>query len=156
MRVKHLLKHFGRPALYALAGWALACPLSAQATNTNVNVSDASETHAFFPDAVTINVGDQVAWIWVNTVYPHTTTSSSTPSLWDSGSRTAPASFSFTFNNAGSYPYLCVIHGFTGSVTVKAGSVPPSVAITSPANGATFAAPWTGTIHATVWTRTTR
>ena len=28
--------------------------------------------------------------------------------------------------------------------------MPPSVAITSPTNGATFAAPWTGTIHATV------
>ena len=37
----------------------------------------------------------------------------------------------------------------TGSVIVQPGNVPPSVAITSPANGATFAAPWTGTIQAT-------
>jgi len=38
---------------------------------------------------------------------------------------------------------------FTGSVTVQGGgNAPPSVAINSPTNGATFAAPWTGTIQA--------
>jgi hypothetical protein len=61
-----------------------------------------------------------------------------------------PASFSFTFNSTGSYPYICVVHGFTGSVIVQAAKLPPSVAITSPTDGTTFAAPWTGTIHATV------
>jgi cytochrome oxidase Cu insertion factor (SCO1/SenC/PrrC family) len=44
---------------------------------------------------------------------------------------TKPATSSFTFNSTGSYPYFCVIHGFTGSVTVKAANnTPPSVAIT--------------------------
>jgi plastocyanin len=148
MRVEHLLKHFGRLSLYGLAGWALACPLSAQATNTNVTVSDGANSLAFTPNAVKINVHDQVTWIWGGT-HPHSTTSSSTPSLWDSGVKTAPTpSFSFTFTSSGSYPYFCVIHGFTGSVTVQATNVPPSVAITSPTNGASFIAPANVTIQA--------
>jgi plastocyanin len=148
MRVKHLLKHFGRLSLYGLAGWALACPLSGQATNTNVNVSDGANTLAFTPNAVTINVGDKVTWVWGGT-HPHSATSNT--HVWDSGVLTgAPNTFPFTFTSAGSFPYFCVIHGFTGSVTVRAANVPPSVAMTSPANGATFAAPWTGTIRATV------
>jgi plastocyanin len=133
--------------LYGLAGWALACPLSAQAANTNVDVSDGSDTLAFLPDAVTINVGDQVTWIWIGTE-PHTATSKTF--VWNSGVLETPATYSFTFTNTGSYPYFCEIHNFTGSVTVVAAIVPPSVAITAPTNGATFAAPWTGTIRATV------
>ncbi|MGD0262159.1 MAG: Ig-like domain-containing protein [Verrucomicrobiota bacterium] len=133
--------------LYGLAGWALACPLSAQAANTNVDVSDGSDTLAFLPDAVTINVGDQVTWIWTGTLQ-HSATSET--GVWNSGVLQNPATYSFTFTNAGSYPYYCVIHGFTGSVTVQAANVPPSVAITAPTNGATFAAPWTGAIQAAV------
>jgi len=146
MKVKHLLKPLWLAALYGLAGWALAHPLSAPGANTNVDVSDGANTLAYIPDAVTINAGDQVTWTWVGT-RPHSATSDT--SVWDSGVLTAPATYSFTFNSAGSYPYFCVIHGFTGSVTVQAANVPPSVAITSPTNGSTFAAPWTGTIHAT-------
>jgi hypothetical protein len=55
MRVKHLLTQFGRLSLCGLAGWALAFPLSVQATNTNVKVSDGANTLAFTPNAVTIN-----------------------------------------------------------------------------------------------------
>jgi len=147
MKVKDLPKHFGRVSFYGLAAWALAYPLSAQATNTNVNVSDASNTLAYVPDAVTINVNDQVTWIWVGTEQ-HSATSDT--GVWNSGVLMKPATFSFKFTSPGSYPYFCVIHGFTGSVTVKAANVPPSVAITAPTNGATFSAPWTGNIQATV------
>ena len=147
MNIKHALNRVLRPVLYGLAGWALACPLSAQAANTNVDVSDASNAKAYIPDAVTINVGDQVTWIWIGTE-PHTATSKTF--VWNSGVLETPATYSFTFTNTGSYPYFCEIHNFTGSVTVVAAIVPPSVAITAPTNGATFAAPWTGTIRATV------
>src|SRR5260370_19183381 len=37
-----------------------------------------------------------------------------------------------------------------GSVTVQAATQPPSVSIPSPPSGATFAAPWTGTLKAMV------
>jgi plastocyanin len=149
MRVKHLLEHFGRPVLYGLAGWALGGPLSSQAANANVGVSNASNALAFFPGAVTINVGDQVTWTWAGTV-AHSTTDTG---VWDSGLKTgSPNTFSHTFSAAGTYPYFCSLHaglGMTGSVTVQGGNVPPSVTITSPTNGATFAAPWTGIIQAT-------
>jgi plastocyanin len=151
MKAYHLLRHPGRLALYSLAAWTLAWPLLAQATiNTNVDVTDVGTTFgAFVPDAVTINVGDQVTWIWTGSLQ-HTSTSSHTPPLWDSGILMNPASKSVPFNSTGSYPYFCALHGFTGSVTVKAVNAPPIVVINSPTNGTTFAAPWTGTIHATV------
>ena len=148
MRVKHLLKQFGRPALYGLAGLAVACPSASQAANKNVGVSNASNALAFFPSAVTINVGDQVTWVWAGSI-PHSSTDTG---VWDSGLLTgASHTFSFTFNTAGTFPYFCSLHaafGMTGSVTVQSGNIPPSVAITAPTNGATFAAPWNGTIQA--------
>ena len=148
MRVKHLLKHFGRLSLYGLAAWALACPLSAHATTTNVNVTDVGNSFgAYVPDSVTINVGDKVTWTWVGTL-DHTVTSYS--NVWRSVDGVKPFTFSLTFTNAGRYGYFCEWHGFTGLVAVAAAIVPPSVAITAPTNGATFAAPWTGTIQATV------
>ena len=147
MNDKHSPERVPRLVLYGLAGWVLACPLSAQAANTNVDVSDGSDTLAFIPDAVTIDVGDQVTWIWTGTLQ-HSATSET--GVWDSGILQHPATYSFTFTSAGSYPYVCVIHGFTGSVTVQAANVPPSVAITAPTNGTVFAAPWTGTIQASV------
>ena len=146
----HLLKHFRRPALYGLAGFAVACPLLGQGANTNVGVSNTSNANQFFPSTVTINVNDQVTWVWAGIV-PHSTTATG---LWDSTLLTgSPHTFSFTFTAAGNYPYFCTLHsafGMTGSVTVQgAANVPPSVAITAPTNGTTFAAPWTGTISAT-------
>jgi plastocyanin len=150
MKSKHLPQYLGRLALYGLAAWALAWPCSVQATTTNVDVTDVgSDNGAFVPDAVTINVGDQVKWIWTGALQ-HSSTSTHSPPVWDSGILMNPASYSFTFSSTGSYPYICVLHGFTGSVTVQAAKVPPSVTITSPTDGSTFAAPWTGKIQATV------
>jgi Big-like domain-containing protein len=86
-------------------------------------------------------------------LYYHNTTGPS--NLWVSAS-TAASVYSFThpFTSAGTFPYICsyhVIYGMSGSVTVEQGSgnVPPTVTIVGPANNATFAAPWTGTVRAT-------
>jgi len=55
-----------------------------------------------------------------------------------------------TFTNPGTYLYRCVphspgsgtnFHGMTGSVTVAAVFVPPTVALTNPASGSVFGAP---------------
>ncbi len=147
MRLVHLRTPFWRLAVSGLALWAVACPLSGRAATTTVSV----ENFNFSPSAVTINVNDSVKWSWVSGT--HNTTSTSVPSVWAS-STMGSGSFTFTFPNAGSFPYTCTLHtslGMNGSVTVKAASnVPPSVAITSPTNGATFAAPWTGKIQGTV------
>jgi len=127
---------------WQVAGWVLICALSGRAATTSVSILNA----AFSPSAVTINVNDQVTWNWTGGL-PHDTRS--TTAVWNSGIFVAPHSFSHTFTSAGSFPYTCTVHGFSGSVTVQAVNVPPSVAITAPTNGTTFAAPWTGTIQAT-------
>jgi plastocyanin len=146
------MRYFGpRWALPLLAGQlVMAGSLlpSGLAATASVTVGD----NFFFPANVTINANDSVQWSWsVNEVNPHSTTSRSSPSLWDSGIGTAPFAFSHTFPSVGVFPYWCSVHSFgmTGSVTVRSGNAPPSVAITAPANDATFIAPWTGTIQAT-------
>src|SRR5207237_7396969 len=81
-------------------------------------------------------------WTWVHTYSARR----------DAGDRTmwyfvilGPGStFSKTFPAAGSFPYHCNVHfGQSGSVTVQAANVPPTVTITNPANGAVFSAPAT-------------
>jgi plastocyanin len=143
MSVEHLLKFLGRPAVAGLAFW-VACPLTGQAVVVSVSVKD----NVFDPSSSTINVNDQIKWSWTGS-NPHSTTSNG--GVWDSLTHGNGFTFSRTFTAAGSFPYHCTIHGLmTANITVQAANVPPSVAITSPTNGATFAALWTGTIHATV------
>ena len=103
------------------------------AASVNVNI----EPSAFDPDNVTINVNDQVIWTWVSD--SHSTTSDD--GLWDSGIFDTGHMFTNTFTSAGSFPYFCIVHGFTGSVNVQAGDSLPTVAITSPTDGAAFASP---------------
>jgi plastocyanin len=144
MNMKHSLNLAHRAVLYVLAGWTCACPLASQAAVANVSVGD----DFFSPANITNNVNDQVKWTWTG-FNSHSTTSNT--GLWDSGINGNGFTYSHTFSAAGSFPYHCTIHSFmTGSITVQAANVPPSVAITAPTNGATFAAPWTGTIRATV------
>src|SRR3974390_2181520 len=95
------------------------CCFSVTAAVTNVNIL----ASAFSPAAVTIHVNDQVQWTWVSNY--HSTTSNN--GLWDSGVWNMPYSYTYTFATAGNFPYYCSYHGFTGSVAVKAVSVPPTV-----------------------------
>lgn len=120
----------------------LILPSVTFAAITNVDI----EPEAFDPENVTININDQVVWTWVSSF--HSTTS--TTGLWDSGVIfSPPATFTNTFTSAGTFPYLCTVHGFTGTVNVQAGNSAPTVAITSPADGANFSAPATVSIMAT-------
>lgn len=147
MRIKNLIKHLVKPVLYGLAGWTFACPLAAQAAVVNVTIQD----YFFNPADVTINVNDQILWTW-NDFDLHSSTSGANfipDGLWESGLNAQQGfTYSHSFASAGSFPYYCSYHGFTGSVTVQTANVPPSVAITAPTNGAVFAAPWTGAIQA--------
>src|SRR5207253_1750881 len=120
-----------RPVLYGLCGWAVALAISSSAAVvTNVMVVD----FAFNPVAVTVNVNDQVKWSW-NCSFQHSTTGS----FWDSGLHNG-TTFTYTnqFPSAGSFPYVCSLHQFAGSVTVQAANSPPAVTITNPASGAVF------------------
>ena len=65
----------------------------------------------------TINAGDSISWDFGGASLPHTTTecgaSCDDPTdapAWDSGTITDGSTFQFTFNEPGTYLYLCRIH----------------------------------------------
>jgi len=102
---------------------------------------------AFNPPAKTVNVGDTVTWVNADFT-SHTSTSGQNgvaDHQWESPFLNAGQSFSHTFDTAGNFPYFCIPHvsfGMKGSITVQgAAAQPPVVAITSPANNASFTAP---------------
>ena len=85
----------------------------------------------FFPSSVTIEQGDDVMWIWSASGHSSTSGTPGAPSgFWDSGVLNMGATFSHTFNSAGSFPYYCTPHGaccgMLGSVTVTAASPTPT------------------------------
>src|SRR5262249_22100243 len=89
----------------------LTC-LMAMAASVGVNI----ETNAFDPSVVSINVNDQVVWTWVSDFH----NTESVTDLWDSPVENTGFMFTNVFTSAGSFPYFCVVHGFTGEVDVNA------------------------------------
>ena len=75
------------------------------------------------PADITINAGDTVHWMNVDTA-AHTVTSGSPadgPSgVFDSSLVMADATYAFTFDDAGSYDYFCMVHPWmVGSISVN-------------------------------------
>lgn len=62
---------------------------------------------AFQPGETTVDVGTTVTWTNEDGV-THTTTSDD--ELWDSGNLSTDETFSFTFDEPGTYTYFCQIH----------------------------------------------
>jgi plastocyanin len=82
-----------------------------------------SNNSCFIPADITINAGDTVNWINVDTA-AHTVTGgnpSDEPSgVFDSSLVMGSASYAFTFNDKGSFDYFCMVHPWmVGSVTVN-------------------------------------
>jgi len=85
----------------------------------------------FDPASVTINTGDQVKWTFDSNFH---STKSGVPgmptNLWDSGIQNQGATFTQTFNTAGTFPYYCITHGgccgMVGTVTVVNASQTPT------------------------------
>jgi plastocyanin len=95
-------------------------------------VVDISINDNFFqPEEQTVTVGDTVRWTH-NGFLQHTTTSGLNPDnvdgIWDSGTLFfAGQSFSFTFNETGTFPYHCRFHwfvGMTGTIIVQPALIP--------------------------------
>ena len=131
----------------------LSGPPSGRAATVDVAIAN----FAFSPPNVTIHVGDAVRWTQSDSV-SHTTTSGTTTGgvrhpdgLWNSGLMSRGQTFSHTFNSAGVFPYYCSPHftSMTGTVTVLGANVPPTVALTSPADGASFPRDTAITLQAT-------
>ncbi len=88
------------------------------------SVPGCEESNAcYLPADITINAGDTVEWINIDTA-AHTVTGGSPadgPSdVFDSSLVMADAVYAFTFDDAGSYDYFCMVHPWmVGSVTVN-------------------------------------
>ena len=91
---------------------------------TGTSVRGCEESNAcYLPADITINAGDTVEWINVDMLV-HTVTGGSPadgPSgVFDSSLVMANANYAFTFDDAGSYDYFCMVHPWmVGSVTVN-------------------------------------
>jgi plastocyanin len=85
-------------------------PASAATFNVTVGVPTVGRVtpaFKFTPSSVTIHPGDQVKWTWATS--RHSTTS--VDRIWDSGLRNQGATFTHTFNSAGTFTYFCIRHG---------------------------------------------
>lgn len=79
----------------------------------NVEMADL----AFNPDSLTVPVGTTVTWENTDSL-PHTSTSED--EVWDSGTLNTGDQFSFTFEEDGTFAYVCEIHpSMTGTIVVE-------------------------------------
>ena len=97
-------------------------PTAASAATVTVTVGNGG--FFFTPSSVTIHPGDTVLWTWSSSGHSSTSGNPGMPTgLWDSGIINQGATFTHTFNTAGSFPYYCTVHGacchMVGMVTVS-------------------------------------
>lgn len=103
----------------SLVAMLVLAPVAGAQQTVTVSMED-----NFFDQAdITVPAGTTVTWVQ-NGANPHTTTSYD--GLWDSGmiAGGSGGSFSFTFNEPGTYEYYCIPHesqGMVGTVTVTGG-----------------------------------
>ncbi len=135
-------------AVFALVCLAFAQWPVLRAATVEVDI----QNFAFHPNPARINVGDTILWKNLDgTTHTSTSGAPGTPDgLWNSGFLGQNQTFSHTFAAAGSFAYFCIPHSsfMQASVIVSAANPQPVVAITSPANNATIAAPGPVTITA--------
>ena len=140
--------------------FCVAIMQKSSAATTTVEVGLGGDV--FSPPTVSISVNDSIIWDWQGIF--HSTTSGTNGvhgddngvpcGLWDSTIITStPHFFTNTFTSAGVFSYYCSEHYFlnmTGLVLVASSTLPPSLAITNPLDGAVFAAPANVSIQAGV------
>jgi plastocyanin len=104
--------------LLLVGGLTISSPAGASITAQGETVVvEAADGNVFEPATVTVSVGDTVTWRNTDDV-PHTSTSDD--GAWDSGALAPGEEFSFTFEEAGTYPYFCEFHpGMEGTVVVQ-------------------------------------
>lgn len=100
----------------------LVCFLAISGCSNNSDNQEIAPNHvnidgfAFEPDTITVKKGATVTWTNLDSA-EHTATSDD--GLFDSGLLAKGESWSFTFEEVGSYGYYCIPHPFmTGTVVV--------------------------------------
>jgi plastocyanin len=140
-----MVKHLLRLALLSVVAILVFAPAAwAQGNEVTVRMED----NFFEPANITVEPGTTVTWVQEGN-NPHTTTSYD--GLWDSGmiEPGSGGSFSFTFDDPGTFDYFCIPHeslGMIGSVTVSGASASTSAsasasASASPSASASASAP---------------
>lgn len=90
--------------------------------------------YEYGPADITVAAGDTVTWTNSDTA-PHTVTSTGGGPL-DSPNMAKGDTWSFTFTQAGSYPFFCALHpDMKGSVTVTGAAAPTTTAAPMPGHG---------------------
>jgi plastocyanin len=113
-------------ATAVVTGVVLATPVMARAA-TGTPVAVQIHQYQFHPDPLTVEVGQPVTWTNEDSA-AHDVTSSSGPVPFASGSLATGQSFTVTFDQPGTYAYLCTVHpDMVGTVTVD-----PAPTTTSP------------------------
>ncbi|MEM3094381.1 MAG: cupredoxin family copper-binding protein [Nitrososphaera sp.] len=99
-----------------------AAPAGGTAAVSIVQGASSKTNDAYNPNPAQISAGSAVTWTNDDSV-PHTATSgqNATPDgTFDSGILQQGASFSFTFEEAGEYPYFCTLHpNMVGTISVS-------------------------------------
>ena len=126
---KKMYTLFGLLAIFSMI--AVAPPAFADHASVTVTNAPGSATpgceatdDCFIPSTVTIDVGSEV--IWENTDNAAHTATSGTPTdgpdgVWDSSLMMVGGSYSKMFDEAGTYPYFCMVHPWMqGTVIVEA------------------------------------
>ena len=99
---------YGVPA--SLVGASQATPRGVLTPNLTTMVTVGDGGFFFFPSSVTIQPGDTVQWTWSSSGHSSTSGTPGQPSgFWDSGILNQGATFSYTFPDAGSFPYFCYL-----------------------------------------------
>jgi plastocyanin len=113
-------------AVLALFGCAYAQPIIGEIgqTGTPSNNTVLIQLASFQPDSLTVPAGTTVTWI-NRDIVRHTVTS--TEGLFDSDRLGSGESFSYTFNEPGTFDYYCTIHPIMqGTVIVTEAEQPPA------------------------------
>ncbi len=93
--------------------FSLNCSEENSSTNTNTDPNAITiQGNAFQPAALTVKKGTTVTWTNKDS-YAHTVTSGISPNpngTFNSNNVSANQTFSFKFDNTGSFDYFCMIH----------------------------------------------
>src|SRR5712664_751782 len=135
MKSKPMGALFGVLALVAITAIAQSA-FAATVEVTTAKGADGGSTadcvaanNCFDPSTVTVAPGDTVHWTFPyagHTVTSGKATDNQTGTVFDSGLVKKGGDFSFTFADAGTYDYFCMVHPWmTGQVIVSASAPPP-------------------------------
>ncbi len=103
--------------LYLVILSTAALLVSAPAASAQDEMTVSIQDFFFEPEQLTVAPGTTVTWV-NDGEEPHTSTADD--GMWDSGTLQPGESFSFTFDEPGSYSYLCTIHpDMTASINVS-------------------------------------